>query len=147
MEDRKKSQSEESNNNINSNNESTTLSKRYSHNTKNMHSSTIENNSEDQLIEKLTLKLAGHIRKEIKNEMKSSLHTEDIRETVADKMDSYLSAELNTHTCIVCNQLMIGIEKVPTILVPCGHTFCKYCVLKHQQHQQQYLPKTCPTCR
>jgi hypothetical protein len=47
----------------------------------------------------LTDKLAVHIREEVKKEMRTSFYTPDLREAVAGKMESYLEAELGTHTC------------------------------------------------
>eukprot|EP01041_Mallomonas_annulata_P012129 gene12129-25453_t len=98
--------------------------------------------SEEKLIDKLTEKLAGHIRDEIKKEMKGSLHRPEIRDVVADQMETYLQAELHTHMCKICSKLMTGPESTPIILFPCGHTFCKACVTTCKRKSSH-----CPYCR
>eukprot|EP00455_Lapot_gusevi_P049185 TRINITY_DN6929_c0_g1_i1.p1 TRINITY_DN6929_c0_g1~~TRINITY_DN6929_c0_g1_i1.p1 ORF type:complete len:424 (-),score=54.46 TRINITY_DN6929_c0_g1_i1:87-1358(-) len=47
--------------------------------------------------------------------------------------------ELPTHHCSVCYEIMSG-HKVPTILVPCGHTFCRVCL-------ERSTKSVCPLCR
>ena len=111
--------------------------------------------SEELLVQKLTEKMAGRIREEIHREMKGSLHNSDIRDAVADKMDSFLNAELHTHTCKLCSQLMVGPNNTPMILFPCGHTFCASCVPKHRSSSSisggsvssSNRSSLCPYCR
>lgn len=103
---------------------------------------TASDGPEDRLLNKLTEKLTGQIRDEIKREMKSSLHNTEIRDAVADKMESYLQAELHTHTCKICSELMTSPDYTPMILFPCGHSFCKLCV-----SLQRKKSNTCPYCR
>ena len=110
----------------------------YSHE-KNIPSSQL---SEEKLITKLTEKISTQIREEIKKEMKTSLHNTSLRDVVADKMENYLQAELHTHTCKICDELMLSPKNTPIILFPCGHTFCKCCV-DRSRHQSIY----CPYCR
>jgi hypothetical protein len=44
---------------------------------------------------------------------------------LAERMESYLEAELGTHTCKICFELMVSPVHTPVLLFPCGHTFCK----------------------
>ena len=97
----------------------------------------------DDFFDKLTQKLAGHIKEEIKREMKGSIHNSDIRDVVADKMESYLNAELHTHTCKICEEVMRSPDKTPMILFPCGHTFCKLCIHGSNNRRRN----ECPYCR
>ena len=99
--------------------------------------------SDDHFINKLTEKLTSHIRDEIKKEMNGSLYNSDIRDVVADKMESYLHAELHTHTCKLCNELMNGDRNMPMILFPCGHSFCKMCLNTDACKRS----RCCPYCR
>jgi hypothetical protein len=55
----------------------------------------------------------------------------DVRATVAEKMESYLEAELSTHTCKICFELMTSPVHTPILLFPCGHTFCQQCMDTH----------------
>jgi hypothetical protein len=115
--------------------------------------------STDAILHRLTDKLTEHIRLELQKEMQS-LKTVDVRESVAQKMDSYLEAELSTHTCKICFELMTSPVHTPILLFPCGHTFCLQCTDSHmgitgskgQPHRAQggassSTGKTCPYCR
>ena len=82
----------------------------------------------DIFLHRLTDKLTEHIRDEVKKEMQMSIMSVDVRDTVAEKMDSYLEAELSSYTCKICYELMVSPIHSPTLLFPCGHTFCKQCV-------------------
>ena len=88
-------------------------------------------NETDIFLHRLTDKLTEHIRDEVMKEMQISMRNVDVRETVAEKMDSYLEAELSTHTCKICFELMTSPLHTPTLLFPCGHTFCKQCMDTH----------------
>ena len=100
-------------------------------------STTVTAENTDHFLNKLTEKLTSHIREEIKKEMSTTIHNEDIRETVASKMDSYLQAELGTHLCKICFELMTSPLNTPILLFPCGHTFCGDCSAK--QRTQCYI--------
>jgi hypothetical protein len=84
----------------------------------------------DAILHRLTDKLTEHIRHELKREM-HSMSCADVRETVAEKMESYLEAELSTHTCKICFELMTSPVHTPILLFPCGHTFCQQCMDTH----------------
>jgi hypothetical protein len=115
--------------------------------------------STDAILHRLTDKLTEHIRLELQKEMQS-LKTVDVRESVAEKMDSYLEAELSTHTCKICFELMTSPVHTPILLFPCGHTFCLQCMDSHmgisgskgqpnrvQGGASSSTGKTCPYCR
>lgn len=102
----------------------------------------------DAILHRLTDKLTEHIRHELQREMQS-MKSVDVRETVAEKMDSYLEAELSTHTCKICFELMTSPVHTPILLFPCGHTFCQQCMDSHfgKKGQLSASGKTCPYCR
>ena len=78
----------------------------------------------DIFLNKLTDKLASHIREEVRKEIQNS--NEFSGEDLAEKMDTYLQDELSTHTCKICFELMESDKgKTPILLFPCGHTFCE----------------------
>lgn len=118
------------------------------------------NNETDVFLHRLTDKLTVHIRDEMKKEMQMNMRNTDVRETVAEKMDSYLEAELSTHTCKICFELMTSPVHTPILLFPCGHTFCQQCMDTHMNGtaapgKGSAVPvrtgnvnkKTCPYCR
>jgi hypothetical protein len=84
----------------------------------------------DAILHRLTDKLTEHIRHELKREMQN-MSSADVRDTVAEKMESYLEAELSTHTCKICFELMTSPVHTPILLFPCGHTFCQQCMDTH----------------
>lgn len=96
----------------------------------------------DLFLSKLTDKLTVHIREEIQKELANSISSNEVRDSVSSKMDSYLSAELSTHTCKICFELMTSPNHTPVLLFPCGHTFCKQCI-----DQVTRTNKGCPYCR
>lgn len=96
----------------------------------------------DLFLSKLTDKLTAHIREEIQKELSNSISSHEVRDSVSSKMDSYLSAELSTHTCKICFELMVSPNHTPVLLFPCGHTFCKQCI-----DQVTRTNKGCPYCR
>ena len=48
-------------------------------------------------------------------------------------MEDYLHGELSTHQCKICFELMAPPGHTPTLLFPCGHTFCAGCVDKNSR--------------
>jgi len=124
---------------------------------KNSSSPSKKNNETDIFLHRLTDKLTEHIRDEMKKEMQMNLKSEDVRDKVAEKMESYLEAELSTHTCKICFELMTSPVHTPILLFPCGHTFCQQCMDTHvgaplsTQAARNVKPTTarkgCPYCR
>ncbi|CAG5125403.1 unnamed protein product [Candidula unifasciata] len=44
---------------------------------------------------------------------------------------------LSSHNCSICRTLMLSSKNLPTMVIPCGHTFCKSCLEDKQ---------SCPSC-
>eukprot|EP01017_Pseudomicrothorax_dubius_P008115 TRINITY_DN12641_c0_g1_i2.p1 TRINITY_DN12641_c0_g1~~TRINITY_DN12641_c0_g1_i2.p1 ORF type:complete len:329 (-),score=85.81 TRINITY_DN12641_c0_g1_i2:34-1020(-) len=59
------------------------------------------------------------------------------------KMEKMISKELESNTCGICYELMLPPTHSPLLLFPCGHTFCKACMIGPDK---QFLKK-CPVCR
>ena len=56
----------------------------------------------------------------------------------------YIVEEIASHTCPICFDLMMPPDNSPTLLFPCGHTFCAACLRSHcDTHGKQ----KCPYCR
>jgi hypothetical protein len=53
-----------------------------------------------------------------------------------------ISLQLENHTCPVCFDVMVPPVNAPFLLIPCGHTFCKQCVLRCGESSP-----CCPLCR
>eukprot|EP01038_Epipyxis_sp_PR26KG_P009337 gene9337-12581_t len=110
--------------------------------------------STDMFLSRLTEKLTVHIRDEVKREMEQSLlelgdndrRGEGLREAVASKMEDFLQAELGSYTCKICFELMVSPTHTPTLLFPCGHTFCKSCIEMHLA-KSNTNNRGCPYCR
>ena len=103
-----------------------------------------------EVMDKLTARLADRLRTEIKEEMEKENGKNggwgvgrDRAESGAE-LDSKLAREIETHTCPICFELMVAPAHSPTLLFPCGHTFCSLCLEKHQHQQGK---KRCPYCR
>ena len=82
-----------------------------------------------QLVNTLTDKIATRMQSVLKPQ-------ERIEQTVADEKD--------TNTCSICFELMLPKERSPTLLFPCGHTFCKICL---DSNAKKSGKKVCPWCR
>ena len=107
----------------------------------------------------LTEKLTLHIRQEVQREMirGDPNHANRVRETISEKMESYLQDELSaTHTCKICFEVMMPPVRTPILLFPCGHTFCKECMdhkttgsnsSSNNSSTKNLSVSTCPYCR
>lgn len=84
--------------------------------------------SNDIIFNKLSEKIVSQVRDEIRKEMNATYGGNDLKDVVSDRMDSYLRAELHTHTCKICLKLMQSPSNTPMLLFPCGHTFCQSCL-------------------
>ncbi len=87
----------------------------------------------EDLLNRLTAKISDRLKVQLAKDASSS------GEDIESKMESFLSAELHTHSCQICFELMAPPRLSPTLLFPCGHTFCKQCVDKCKDK--------CPYCR
>ena len=58
------------------------------------------------------------------------------------RLEARLAKEIESHTCPICYELMVPPAHSPTLLFPCGHTFCSECLEKHQHQHGR-----CPYCR
>ncbi|XP_072022687.1 uncharacterized protein [Amphiura filiformis] len=86
-------------------------------------------------------RLADQIASRVKAEMR--LERQEIRQSTGLPLKSVLDDEendstLSSHHCIKCKQKMIPPDYSPTVLIPCGHTFCEPCAEDRIK---------CPTCR
>lgn len=55
---------------------------------------------------------------------------------------NHYESDLESLSCNICFDLMMPPKKAPTLLFPCGHTFCKMCVERAAQENNK-----CPLCR
>mmetsp|Transcript_21391 Transcript_21391/g.39929 ORF Transcript_21391/g.39929 Transcript_21391/m.39929 type:complete len:371 (+) Transcript_21391:90-1202(+) len=108
--------------------------------------------NESELFNRLTEKITKQIRQDVKAEISNNINNDEVRNAVVDKMDRYLEAELHTHTCKICFELMTSPTHTPQLLFPCGHTFCRECLARHGAPASQAASKprnraNCPYCR
>eukprot|EP01028_Stygiella_incarcerata_P014645 TRINITY_DN992_c0_g1_i4.p1 TRINITY_DN992_c0_g1~~TRINITY_DN992_c0_g1_i4.p1 ORF type:complete len:290 (-),score=88.15 TRINITY_DN992_c0_g1_i4:21-890(-) len=66
------------------------------------------------------------------------------KDRMHEKLERYLAAEIEGHTCPICFELMVPPINAPMLLFPCGHTFCDACLKRHEMERQRFL---CPYCR
>eukprot|EP01026_Neomeris_dumetosa_P029001 TRINITY_DN2350_c0_g1_i14.p1 TRINITY_DN2350_c0_g1~~TRINITY_DN2350_c0_g1_i14.p1 ORF type:complete len:309 (-),score=51.47 TRINITY_DN2350_c0_g1_i14:40-966(-) len=95
-----------------------------------------EAKSTEEMIDKVTSHLIVKIKYEVMEEMK--------RDNNGQKFEGFLAAEIESHTCPICYELMVAPVHAPILFYPCGHTFCKVCVGRHRQSYQKDM---CPCCR
>lgn len=123
-------------------------------------SSSYQSNGAEMFLDKLTEKISLQIRDHVKKEMQDTLQSRDVRESVVQRMESFLQAELNTHTCKICFELMTSPMHTPMLIFPCGHTFCKTCMESHMgiqkssgssnnssSYNNKNVKCNCPYCR
>mmetsp|Transcript_7867 Transcript_7867/g.29442 ORF Transcript_7867/g.29442 Transcript_7867/m.29442 type:complete len:408 (-) Transcript_7867:1315-2538(-) len=86
-------------------------------------------------------KLRSSIRKEMQLEQKRERHEKRVKYS---QMDQHLAEEIASKICAVCFELMKAPDHCPTILFPCGHSFCSQCCkLLLKKHGN----RKCPECR
>ena len=90
----------------------------------------------DRLTEQITERLTAEVRLENARIMQEG--------AVGAQVESLLERHISTHACPICYELMAGKAHQPTLLFPCGHTFCATCL---RQHLEALNRKTCPYCR
>ena len=90
----------------------------------------------DRITEQITERLLVQVRHENARIMQDG--------AVGAQVEALLERHIGTNTCPICYELMAGKERQPTLLFPCGHTFCASCL---RQHLEKLQRKTCPFCR
>ena len=90
----------------------------------------------DRLTEQITERLTVEVRRENARLMQDG--------AVGAQVESLLEKHIGTNTCPICFELMSGKVHQPTLLFPCGHTFCATCL---RMHLEKLNRKTCPYCR
>ncbi|XP_077978926.1 uncharacterized protein LOC144434348 [Glandiceps talaboti] len=78
-------------------------------------------------------KLADQIANRVKAEIEQEQYIRPRRTNYNEDDDA-----ISSHKCSKCKQLMIPPDHTPTLLIPCGHTFCEACAEDRIK---------CPTCR
>lgn len=102
--------------------------------------------SDDTVLNKLTEKISTRLRQELKSDLlKQNSLTKQDNANLAVSMENYLHGELQTHQCKICYELMMPPLYTPTLLFPCGHTFCSSCVDKNSSKSKRGA--RCPYCR
>ncbi len=98
----------------------------------------------EDVLTKLTERIATRLRVELRNEVEDfTKYDEGAKRDVTNKIESFLQNELQQHTCPVCFEPMLPPNKSPMLLFPCGHTFCDECIKK----QKKIATHKCPFCR
>ena len=90
----------------------------------------------DRLAEQIASRLQVEVRKENARIMQDG--------AVGARVESLLERHIASNNCPVCFELMAGKVHEPTLLFPCGHTFCATCL---RTHLDKLGRKTCPYCR
>lgn len=91
---------------------------------------------EDELLVKITEKLAQSLKQKYQREDHTTRQTSNVSDGGEE------SEELvGTHCCGICYEVMLPPERTPMVLAPCGHTFCKRCLQAHR------AMSVCPYCR
>ena len=68
--------------------------------------------------------------------------SENISSKYTDQINSFVSTLLNLENCILCKNEFNLKERLPRILIHCGHTFCTICLSKFHRN----LRIRCPLC-
>lgn len=98
----------------------------------------ISASSQQSLLTEITLKLSEKLQSELSQSKEKKLKKNDYQ------MEKTISKEIETNTCPICYDLMVPPKNSPILLFPCGHTFCKNCVMHNGTTKQ--ISK-CPCCR
>ena len=93
-----------------------------------------------EVLDKLAEQIASRLQVEVRRENARLMQNG----AVGAQVESLLERHIATHQCPICFELMSGKEHAPTLLFPCGHTFCAACL---RQHLEKLARKTCPYCR
>jgi len=104
-------------------------------------SAVADDNVLEQITARITSKLKDELKKELAKEEKEMIQQKDRQQ---GEMECFLAGELEQATCPICYELMKAPKNTPTLLFPCGHTFCIECLNSHIKLNSR---GTCPYCR
>jgi hypothetical protein len=96
--------------------------------------------SAERVLERITERIAERLQVELRQENAQLMQQGE----VGVQVEQFLEKHIGTNTCPICYELMATKEHQPTLLFPCGHTFCASCLAKHTG---QLRKQTCPFCR
>ena len=100
----------------------------------------------NRLTERISERLRIEIKEELEREASQQKLAEPERNALAqDNVERYLSGEMASQTCPICMELMVT-PRTPTMLFPCGHTFCASCLDENAAKGGSSKNK-CPFCR
>ena len=85
----------------------------------------------DKLAEQIAARLQVEVRKENARLMQDG--------AVGAQVESLLERHIASNNCPVCFELMTGTEHAPTLLFPCGHTFCHSCLRTHLEQRSRHV--------
>jgi hypothetical protein len=109
------------------------------------------NQKTDQLLQQLTSKLTHHIQENLKKEhLSMQLQESEVCDTIIGRIDEFISNELSSFLCPICYELMSPPNRLPILLFPCGHSFCRACLDQHTtniSNSRGPQTKPCPYCR
>ena len=89
-----------------------------------------------QVLERVTQKIAERLQVEVRQEMAKSAAAP------GGEVHAALESHLENHACSICYEVMCAPRR-PTLLSPCGHTFCSICLEKVLAQRNA----SCPQCR
>ena len=93
-----------------------------------------------QLLDRVTTKITERLQNEMRLQNARAMQDG----AVGDHVERLLERHLEAHTCGICFELMSGKERRPTLLFPCGHTFCASCLSRLLSQSDR---RNCPHCR
>jgi hypothetical protein len=105
----------------------------------------VERDWNDELLSKITARLADSLKTQLRKEVASELRPHGLNQHLVKRLEEYLQSELQSHVCGICFELMEAPARSPMLLFPCGHTFCKQCLATHMD--QRSSSSKCPQCR
>ncbi|XP_072179586.1 uncharacterized protein [Diadema setosum] len=101
--------------------------------------STMDPDAFDRLADQIASRVKAEMREERRDVMNRVGYTsKSILLDDDDDEHAGSGEKIEAHHCSKCKQLMIAPDHSPTLLIPCGHTFCEACAEDRIK---------CPTCR